>query len=90
MNGQSQRSDCSNRSSNFVVRINSNDNGTFQGNLENIQSGQIQNFRSLLEMCVLMQYKLDEHEFPRKAEEIRSWKDGADFDWTIGRKHDGN
>ncbi len=68
-----------NRSSDFVVRIKSNDNGTFQGNVENIQSGQVQVFRSFWEMCSLIQQKLDEHAFPQKAVEFRSWKEGADF-----------
>ncbi len=78
------------RSSDFLVRFQSHNNGTFQGKVENIQSGQAQFFRSFLEMCSLLQRKLDEHDFPPKAAEFRSWKEEADFHWSIGGKHDGS
>ena len=89
MNGQGKRSSPGNRSSDFVVRIESNDNGDFQGNLINIQSGQNQTFRSLLEMYAFIQHKLDKHNFPRKAEEFRSWKNEVNYDRNIGGNQDG-
>jgi len=63
-----------NRSADFIVKVESVENATFQGYIENIQSGQVQYFRSFLELVSLVQQKLDENNFPQNTTVTRSWK----------------
>jgi hypothetical protein len=63
-----------NRSADFIIKLESMENATFKGYIENIQSGQIQNFRSFMEMIALIQQKLDENNFPQSTTVMRSWK----------------
>ncbi len=63
-----------NRSADFIVKMESVENATFQGYIENIQSGQVQYFRSFMEMISLIQKKLDDNNFPQNTTVTRSWK----------------
>ncbi|MGI6434358.1 MAG: hypothetical protein ACOX0F_03200 [Syntrophomonadaceae bacterium] len=64
-----------NRSSDFMIKITSQENTAYQGTVEHIQSGQVQYFRSLLEMLHLMHQKLEDMDFPQATTRIRSWKE---------------
>ncbi len=60
------------RSVDVIVRITGN-GVTWQGQIEHVHTGQVQQFRSCLEMIILIQVKLDELGFPQGATAIRSW-----------------
>ncbi|MBS4022814.1 MAG: hypothetical protein KGZ79_10425 [Dethiobacter sp.] len=62
-----------NISADFIVRVSSVQNATWQGKIEHIQSGQAQLFRSFLEMLFLAQEKLDTLGYPQPDTELRSW-----------------
>lgn len=62
-----------NRSSDFIIKIHSHEQASFKGTIEHIQSGQVQYFRSFLEMFVLIQDKLNETDFPQATTQLRSW-----------------
>lgn len=62
-----------NRSSDFIIKVHSHEQASFQGTIEHIQSGQVQYFRSFLELFYLIQHKLDETNFPQATTQIRSW-----------------
>ncbi len=74
MDLENKRFSGKNRSADFIVRLESVENATFKGYIENIQSGQVQYFRSFLEMIALIQGKLDENNFPQNTTITRSWK----------------
>lgn len=60
----------------FIVRIHSRHDATIQGEVEQIQPGQAQQFRSLLELLQLIQTRLDETGCPQPVAEMRRWEDG--------------
>lgn len=62
-------------SSDFIVRITSNNGITWQGKVEHVQSGQVQQFRSCIELFRLMQEKLERTGCPQSAMERRLWPD---------------
>ncbi len=71
---ESKRFSGKNRSADFIVKLESMEKATYTGYIENIQSGQVQHFRSFLEMMSLIQQKLDENNFPQNTSVNRSWK----------------
>jgi len=62
-------------SSDFIVRITSHDDLTWQGKVEHVQSGQVQQFRNCVELFRLMQEKLEQTGCPQSATERRTWPD---------------
>ncbi len=74
MDLENKRFSGKNRSADFIVKLESVEHATFQGYIENIQSGQVQYFRSFMEMTLLIQQKLDEKNFPQNTSVTRSWK----------------
>lgn len=77
MDFETRRYSGNRRSSDFLVKVETTDNGTFQGHIDSIHTDQVQYFRSCLEMVLLIQQKLDERNFPQNSTEIRTWKDAA-------------
>jgi hypothetical protein len=63
-----------NHAEDFMVKMESAGNGTFQGRIENIYTGQVQYFLSFLEMITLMPKKLDSNDFTPNSTAMRSWK----------------
>jgi len=61
-----------NRSSDFILNIIANDDGSVHGKVEHCKSGEAKYFRSLIEMTILINEKLDELE-QEPANQIRSW-----------------
>lgn len=62
-------------SSDFIVRITNRAAMTWQGKVEHVQSGQVQQFRSCIELFRLMQEKLERTGYPQSATERRCWPD---------------
>jgi hypothetical protein len=63
------------RSSDFVISMSCGEDADMHGRVEHVQSGQVQRFRSFLELLGLMHNKLEETGFPQNTTEIRSWKE---------------
>ncbi len=59
--------------SDFFIRVKSNQGVSIQGKLEHIQTGQVQYFDDFLEMLVLLQEKLDENNYPQCDTELRNF-----------------
>lgn len=57
------------RTQSYVVRIRGNENGTWQGVVEHIQTGQKMPFRSCLEMLKAMESAMQLPQAPVTAEE---------------------
>lgn len=62
------------RTAEFILTVSCTDNADFQGTVEHVSSGQVQEFRSFLELFFLINNKLEETGLPEKTTEIRSWK----------------
>lgn len=77
MDLETRRYSGNHRSSDFLVRIESTDNGTFQGCIESIHTDQVHYFRSCLEMVLLIQQKLDERNYPQSSAQIRTWTESS-------------
>ena len=60
--------------SDFLIRVKENNNSSWVGSLEHVQSGQNLPFRGYLEMTFLIQEKLETLGYPQSSTEIRSWK----------------
>lgn len=61
------------RSADFVLRVTAGGGVCLQGQIEHVQSGHVQQFRSCLELIHLIQAKLDESGFPQPAMAMRTW-----------------
>lgn len=61
------------RASDFILEITADPRGCTQGTIQHCQSGQSQDFRSFIELIVLMESKLNELQFPQSTHELRSW-----------------
>lgn len=61
------------RSADFVLRVTAGSGVCLQGQIEHVQSGQVQQFRSCLEMIYLITDKLAQSGFPQPAMEPRTW-----------------
>ncbi len=62
-------------SSDFIVRVKGGQGVALQGKVEHVHSGQVQYFNDFLELILLMQNKLDEHDYPQNETEIRTFCD---------------
>ena len=62
--------------SEFIVRINGGQGISVKGKIEHVHSGQVQYFNDFLEMLLLMQYKLDQNDYPQCDTELRTF-DGS-------------
>lgn len=62
------------RTAEFILTVSSTDDADFQGTVEHVSSGQVQEFRSFLEVFFLINNKLEENGLPEKTTEIRSWQ----------------
>lgn len=63
------------RSADFMLRIMGRAGKDWQGKVEHVQSGQVQQFRSCIELFRLMQEKLERTGCPQSAMERRLWPD---------------
>lgn len=61
------------RGAEFFIRVASREGATVQGKIEHVQSGHIQYFRSLLEMALLVEEKMNALGVPQSTMEMRSW-----------------
>ena len=62
--------------STFVVRVNNTGNPCMEGRIEHLLSGDVQQYRSIMEFIHLIRQKLEETGFPQPATKIRTWKEG--------------
>ncbi len=63
------------QSSDFMVRIKTGHGTSIKGNIEHIQTGQVQYFNDFLELLLLMDKKLNEHGYPQSDTELRVFSD---------------
>ncbi|KUO64339.1 MAG: hypothetical protein APF84_09890 [Gracilibacter sp. BRH_c7a] len=63
------------KSSDFIIRVVSQDNSSIQGHLEHIKSGQVASFDSCIEMILQIHRKLEELKHPQSTTTLRTWKD---------------
>ncbi len=63
-------------SSDFIIRIKGGQGVSVSGKIEHVHSGQVQYFNDFLEMLLLMQYKLDQNDYPQCDTELRTF-DGS-------------
>ena len=60
-------------SSDFVIRLENNEDRSVRGKVEHVQTGQVQHFGDFLELLMLMQGKLDEKGSPQCDTELRTF-----------------
>jgi len=60
-------------SSDFVIRLENNEDTSVRGKVEHVQTGQVQHFGDFLELLMLMQGKLDEKGSPQCDTELRTF-----------------
>lgn len=63
-----------NRSSDFIIRISSESGEGISGKIEHVVTGQVHYFKDFLELLVLIQYKLNEKDFPQSDSELRTFQ----------------
>ncbi len=63
------------QSSDFMIRVNSGHGTNIKGNIEHIQTGQIQYFNDYLELLLLMDKKLNEQGYPQSDTQLRVFSD---------------
>ncbi len=66
-----------NKSADFIIRVNSVENATWQGRVEDVQSGQSQPFHSFLELLNKIHYKLETIGYPQPDTQLRSWDENT-------------
>lgn len=76
-----------NKAENFKLNIITNNDISMHGKIEYCKSGQIRNFRSSIEMIVLINEKLDELQFSLPTNEFRSWLTEVNLLGLKGGKH---
>ncbi|MGH4140367.1 hypothetical protein [Clostridium sp.] len=57
----------------FILNIIVNDDGNVKGEIQHNRSGEIMYFRSLIEMILIINEKLDQSNFPQPTNQIRRW-----------------
>jgi hypothetical protein len=62
-----------NGSSDFILNIIANDEGGVRGKIQHCESGETKYFRSLMEMILLTNWKLNQLKFSQPTNQIRSW-----------------
>lgn len=62
-----------NRTSDFILNITANDAGDVHGKIQHCESGETRYFRSLIELILLINGKLDQLKFSEPTNQIRSW-----------------
>ena len=62
-----------NKSEDFTLNIMINNDSSLHGKIEHCQSDQTRYFRSLIEMIILINEKLNELQLSKPANEFRSW-----------------
>ena len=62
-----------NRAAEFIIKFKSRDPECLNGYIEHIQTGQNQDFDTILELFSLIEGKLNEQGYPQSTTQIRSW-----------------
>ncbi|HEY5560218.1 MAG TPA: hypothetical protein VIK72_00425 [Clostridiaceae bacterium] len=65
--------DSKNSAPGFILNIIVNEDGCVHGRIQHCESGEVKNFRSLIEMILLIHGRLDQMQFPQPTNQIRSW-----------------
>lgn len=66
--------ECSrNGAEDFILNIIVNDDGDVQGKIQHNKSGEIMHFRSLIEMILIINGKLNQSKFSQPTNQIRRW-----------------
>lgn len=65
--------DSENGASDFILNIIANDDGDVHGKIQHCESGETTYFRSLIEMIILINGKLDQSKFQQPTNQIRTW-----------------
>lgn len=60
--------------SDFILNVIESDDGDVHGKIQHCESGETKDFRSLIEMILLINGKLDQLNFKQSTNQIRSWK----------------
>jgi len=76
-----------NKSEDFTLNIIANNDISIHGEIQHRESGQISHFRSLIEMIILINEKLDELHFSLPTNKFRSWVTEANSVYSKGGKH---
>ncbi|MBU3111059.1 hypothetical protein [Clostridium lacusfryxellense] len=76
-----------NKSEDFTLNIIANNDTSIQGEIEHCNSGQKRCFRSLIEMILLINEKLNEVQFSLPTNEFRSWVIEVNSIYLKGGKH---
>lgn len=71
-------------SSDFIIRFSGSAEMAWRGKVEHVQSGQVQYFRSCLELWRLIQQKLDEIGHPQATMKMRTWSDNSGENYVEG------
>lgn len=61
------------KSSDFIIRVVSQENSSIQGHIEHIKSGQVAYFSSCFEMVLQIHKKLEELKYPQSTTTLRTW-----------------
>jgi hypothetical protein len=62
-----------NEKSDFALKVIASDDGDVHGTIRHCESGESKDFRSLIELVLLINGKLDQLKFVKPTEQIRSW-----------------
>ena len=63
----------SSKSADFIIRVISVNNATWQGKAEHVESGQVYCFKSFLELLNQIHHKLEALGYPQSDTQLRSW-----------------
>jgi hypothetical protein len=75
----------SSKSADFIIRVTSVNNATWQGKVEHVHSGQAYHYQSLLELVNQIHYKLETFDYPQSDTQLRSWGEDTFFDIIPGK-----
>jgi predicted transcriptional regulator with HTH domain len=62
-----------NEKSDFTLNVMASDDGDVHGTIQHCESGETKDFRSLIELVLLINEKLDQLKFLKPTEQVRSW-----------------
>jgi|GEM_PF-6281897 len=75
------------KSADFALNIIAKNDFRIYGEIQDCQSGKARYFRSLIEMIILINEKLDELHFSLPTNEFRSWVTEVNSVYSKGGKH---
>ncbi|MGH4119476.1 hypothetical protein [Clostridium sp.] len=62
-----------NKKSDFILNVMESNDGDVHGKIQHCESGETKDFRSLVELILLINGKLDQLKFLKPIEQMRSW-----------------